>query len=378
MPLYHMAFAFLIVGSVWEHVQKRTPQKLFLCAYFILAAMLCLRFGQGQDYFSYASIYYSLPQNIVDAIQSDIHSEPGWKMLCILFRAMGVQFPVMVFALSAYISVTFFRFLKLYGGQRKFLILVMCYHTLYMSYFVSSMRQAVLIATFLGILLPWLQNRNYIKFCFGTFVLVTIHSVSVILLILPLICQVEMKFKHLVAFVSFGFLAGILLTAIDIASVLQKFLPIVYLGETQISVIAIAERIASFTVVTFCYYLYLDGMEPDPDDPLMIIYKIYALGVCLYGLLLWSALISSRTVYVLKTVEVILIGESIGKCKKSGVVVLIYCLLLSMVMYVKNVDSYLEQGQYQNATVASYPFVSVFNQKDILNYRQETHGYPFQ
>lgn len=379
MPLYHIVFVLLIAGAVWEHLQKRTPPKLYAFAYFVLSAMLCLRFGQGQDYFSYAAIYYSLPQNVLEAIQNqEIHSEPGWKILCLLFRSAGAQFPVLVFVVSVYIMALFLRFLKIYGGDRKFLILVLCYHTLFMSYFVSSLRQAIVLATFLGAMLPWLQSKKYIRYCIVTCLFAMLHSVSLVLLILPVVCLVRLKFKDLVVLVVLGLLLGILLTIVNIPLVLQKILPIVYLGTSEISVIAIAERILTFAVVTFCYYLYLDGREPDPEEPLMLVYKIYAIGIFLYGLMIWSALISSRTVYVMKTVEVILIGASMYKCKKVGVVVLTYCLLLSAVMYVKNIDSYLIQGNYQNATVVDYPYVSIFNQKDILNYRQETHGYPFQ
>lgn len=378
MPLYHVVFLLLIIGAVVEHIKKQTPKRFFVFVFLVLTALLCFRFGQGTDYFSYAAIYHELPPDPIAAVNSTVHSEAGWKVLCALFRAAGAEFPVFVFFLSVYMMAAFFRFLHLYGGERKLLILVLCFHTLYMSYFVSALRQAIMIATFLGFMLPWLLKRNYIRYYITAVALVFIHSVALVLLIVPIVKEINLKIRHLVAAVSIGLLAGSLLSLIDIGQILQAFLPIVYLGESDVSFFALVERIATFAVVTVCYYLYLDGTEPESDDPLLVIYRIYAAGILLYGMLMWSPLISSRTVYVLKIVEVVLFGACIGKCKRLGPVVLLYCVLLSSFMYVKNVDSYLEQADYQNASIISYPYVSVFNQADIRYYRKNTIGYPFK
>jgi len=48
------------------------------------------------------------------------------------------------------------------------------------------------------------------------------------------------------------------------------------------------------------------------------------------------------------------------------------------VLYVKNVDSYLEQGQYKNAGIVNYPYVTIFDEEEILNYREDTINYPFE
>lgn len=379
MSLYHIVFAVLAVGAVWEHIQKKTPRRLFAVSFLILTAMLCLRFGQGQDYFNYSQIFFALPANPLEAIRNqNIHSEPGWKVLCCLFKLAGLRFPALIFAVSAYMMAMFWRFLRLYGGERKMLALVLCYHTMYLTYFMSVLRQGIIIATLLGLLIPWLMKGKYIRYCIVVFLISTIHTVALLLLLLPIIKELNLKFKHMVAVAALGFLVGIVLSLMDVGLILRRIVDHVYLTESDVSIVALLERVATFSVVTLCYYIYLDGMEPDQKDFLHVIYKIYAVGVFLYGVLMWSALISSRTVYILKVIEIIMICACITRCKKTAGIVLCYGLLLSSVLYVKNIDSYLEQGQYQNATVVDYPYVSIFNQKDILNYRQDTHNYPFE
>ncbi len=379
MSVYHIVFIALVFGAVWEHIKGKTPGKYFLFMFFALAAMLCFRFGQGPDYFNYAHIYHSLPINPIEAIQNKgIHTEPGWKILCCLFKAMQSPFPVFIGVVSAYMIVMFYRFLRMYGGERKMLALVLCYHTMYMSYFSGALRQGVVIATLLGLLLPLAVKRKYISYCVAVLLLSTIHSVALLLLLLPMLQCVKLTFKQTVCLTAVGFLLGVLFTMIDIDLMLNKIRPHMYFADAQVSVFAIVERVFTFAIVTFCCYTYWEGLEPSAKDPVLALYKFYAIGLFLYGLLMWSALISSRTSYVLKVIEIVLICICIVKCKKSRTIVLCYCLVLSVFLYVKNIDSYLLQGQYQNTTVISYPYVSVFNQKDILNYRQDTIGYPFQ
>lgn len=378
MSLYLIVLLWLILCAVVEHIKGKTPRVLYVISFLVLAAMLCLRFGQGQDYFNYAGIYRWLADDFMEAINGPVHTEPGWKVLCFLFRKASISFPGFVFAVSVYIVVMFGRFLHKFVAERKLLALLICYHTLYLSYFMSMLRQAIVIATFLGLLLPWLLDRKYWRYLLVTAMLCSIHSVGLVLFLLPIVGMLCFKFKQLVCIAAMGFLLGTILSLCNIGQILKLVLNIDYLGETDISVIALAERIITFAVVTFCLYTYFGGVEPEPDDPMLTVYKVYALGAFLYGCLMWSALISSRTVYIFKTVEIVLICGTLAKCKRAKLLVLLYCILLTTVLYVKNIGSYLEQGQYRNATVLSYPYVSVFNQKDILNYRQDTVDYPFE
>jgi len=378
MSLYHIVFFGLLLAAVAEHYQKKTPKWLFAVAFAALTAMICLRFGQGTDYFSYASIYHSLPANPFAALDAKRHTEPGWKFLCAFCKMLGVPYPIFILILSLGMMLLFLRFLNRYCDDRKLLALVIFYHTLYLSYFMSILRQALVIAVFLGALLPWLQNRKYIWYYLITVLLMTIHSVSAILLLVPLLRLVNPKFKYVVAFVAGGFLLGGLFSVIDIGLILKNFIKIPYFSESEISPLALLERIITFAVVAFCCYLYFRGKEIGKQDWVYFIFKVYAVGICLYGVLMWSPLISSRTVYILKVLEILLICTCISKCRKISVVVLSYFLLLSSVLYVKNVDSYLEQGQYKNAGIVNYPYVTIFDEEEILNYREDTINYPFE
>ncbi len=379
MSVYHLVFFLLLAGAVAEHFRGKTPKFLFALSFLALAALLCLRFGQGSDYFSYASIYRSIGTNPIQAFFSSGHTEPGWKMLCSIFQALGAVFPVFIFFLSLYMMVMLLRFVNRFGGNRKCLMLVLCHHTLYMTYFMSGLRQAVVVVTFLAILLPWLLEGKYIRYFVGAALLISIHTVALALFLMPLIKGLRFNFRQLVALVAAGFMVGILLSVINVGLILRKLLKVYtyYLTGRNISIFAILERVASFAVVTLCLYVYMDGIEPKQNDPMLVVFKIYCLGLFIYGVLMWSQLISSRTIYVFKIVEVVLLCTCIDKCKKSRTLVFLFCIILSSVLYFKNIGSYLTQGGYKNASIINYPYVTVFNQTDILNYREDVVSYPF-
>lgn len=379
MSIYHIVFLALVAGAILEHIRKKTPKCLFFLMYLVLTAVLCLRFGQGKDYFSYASIFRYLPADPIAALDATNHSEPGWKFLNATFKMLGVSFPIFISILSLFMMVMFLRFLNRFCGQRKFLALVLSYHTLYMSYFMSTIRQGVLIAVLLGVLLQWMMERKLVRFYLVTLLLTTIHSIALLIALMPILRQIHLNIKQLICMVALGYLFGVALSVVNVGRILGLFMDSKYLMETEISLVAVMERLVTFAVVTFCYYLYREGMEPEAADPLHTIYKIYALGVCLYGVLMWSALISSRAVYILKVVEILMICVCVIKCKKSATLVLSYCLLLSGVLYVKNVGSYLDQADYlDHVNVYNYPYVTIFNRKDILNYRTDIISYPFE
>ena len=377
MSLYHIVFLLLLAGAVWEHYQSRTPKGLFWLAFLALTAMLCFRFGQGTDYFSYAAIYHTVPGNLQQSLTAPVHAEVGWRLLCGIFRTANAPFPVFIGVLSVYMMVLFLRFVFAYGGNRKFLALLLCYHTLYLTYFFSVLRQGVVAVTFIGLMLPWLLKRDYLKYYLCAAVLVTIHSAALVLVILPLFMGIQLKFKQLVALVLLGFFAGVALSAVDIGVFLSRYLSIHYLGESDVSIVAVLERIGTFAVVAFCYYIYLDGEEPNQRSNWFVLFKIYAISVCLYNILMWSALISSRTVYFFKLAEIVLLCNCIIGSKKSRTLIFSFCVALTALLYVKNIDSYLEQGAYRNASVVDYPYVSIFNQEEIMDYRSDLFGYPF-
>lgn len=374
MPLYHVAFLLLIFGVFIEYWQRKTPKVLLALCFAVLTAMLCLRFGQGTDYAAYRMIYYTMPANLTGTINYGYaKAEIGWRLITMLFRMADLKFEFFVFALSLLQMSLLWRFVKRFCRYR-ILALFLGYHTLYLTYLCSAMRQGTVLIIFLGILLPWLLEGKWVRYLIVVVLLTNIHSVATILLVPLVVLCIRLSVKHTVALVAVGFCVGILLAACDVGLLLSAIVPS-YAAETEISVVAVAERIASFVVVTYMYYLYCDGLEPDGNDPYYKLYKIYAFGILIYGLLMWSPLISSRTIYALKALEIPLITTCIVKCRKGKLICLVYLVLLCSVLYIKNIGSCITQAEYLDTSVWNYPYYSIWDQEEALASRAETSIY---
>lgn len=374
MSLYHIVFLLLIFGVVIEYWKRETPKGLYVVTFLVLTVMLCIRFGQGTDYAAYRMIYYTMPANLPGAMAyAYAKAEYGWRLITMVFRMANLPFEVFVFLLSAFQMLMLWRFINRYC-KYKLLALFLGYHTLYLTYIFSAMRQGTVIIVFLGLLLQWLLDGKYFRYCIAVYLLMNIHSVAMVLYIPAIVVAIRFSVEHIIALVAIGFSLGAVLSIFDVGYILSA-IGMSYAGESNISLIALLERIATFVLVTYMYYLYVDGQEPPQNDPFFKLYKIYAFGILIYGVLMWSPLISSRTIFALKALEIPLICTCITKCRKGKTLALLYCVLLCTVLYVKNIDSSISQGEYFNTSVWNYPYYTIWDKEEAIAGRAETSKY---
>ena len=373
MSLYHPVFLLLMAGAFWETWREKTPKWLLYDIFGVLTAMLCLRYGQGSDYFSYGHIYYELPQNLFAALAAkEIHGEWGWKLLCLLGRWAGMPFPAFVLVLSLGMMGLYWRFLSRFC-RRPLLALLLGWHTLYLTYFFGILRQGLVIAIFLGLLLECLPNRRYGVYGLGCLVCAGFHSSAVVLLLLPLL-QMPWKEKHLLLLCAAAWAGGLALATGVFHGLLARLLPGAvtnYLSAEPVSLGAIAERVVTFGMICLSWYR---GDRKNVQNRLL--FGVVAAGFAVYGGLLWMPLVASRTGYLLKAAEIALLGNLLhrkgwGKWFFWG-----FCLVLSGGMYLKNVSSYLTHAQYFPwVTVWNYPYVPLFRPETIREYLIPPYDY---
>ena len=106
--------------------------------------------------------------------------------------------------------------------------------------------------------------------------------------------------------------------------------------------------------------------------------QIYLYGAIIYAFLMWNALISSRFNIYFKAVELVLFTAALRSSGKLPFVdirtrdaVAAYLLTLSLVMYFKNINSYLVQGDYfENTNVFNYPYLHIFDMDAAETWRK--------
>lgn len=378
MSLYHPVFLLLLGGAAWECFRDRTPKWLLWTEFGLLTAMLCLRYGQGSDYFSYGHIYYELPTNLFAAFGAkEIHGEWGWKTLCLLGRWLNMPYPAFILVLSLGMMGLFWRFLNRFC-QKPLLALLLAWHTLYLTYFFSILRQGLAIAVFLGLLLGWLEERKNLRYFLGCMVCASLHSSALVLLILPLLRDLKWKTWHLLLLSGLAWAGGALLATGVLHGLLSRILPGAvanYLSEGTVSLGAIGERVATYGVILAAWF-YRCRREDPPGERERLLFATVTAGFALYGALLWMPLVASRTAFLLKTVEIALLGSLLPKNGWPRWAVFVFCAGLAGLMHVKNLGSYLDHAAYFDwVTVWNYPYVTVFRPERIRDFLVPPYDY---
>lgn len=364
MSLYIIVGFVLFICSLFEFLTKRTYKWLYSILFFGLTLMLCLRFGQGTDYFAYEYIYENVPETLdwskLSALTS-IHSEVGWKFLCALSKIIGCDFYTFV----AIIGVTTMLFLNSFIKKfcpLKISALFIAYPTLYLTYIFSGLRQALILCFFLGVLLDLYLKKKYIRFFVFVIIATSIHTVSFVLLILLIVPLKNIFIKYQDRIILISWIIGVFFTILGIR--INIFGRVVANEDASVSYIAVAERILTYVVIRVVYYSY-KRHTPERNELLDTAMYIFGLCMVLYGLFYSMPMFASRSCYFFKCIEIVLITTMLRYSKNSFPIanyLFIYVSLLALVMLFKNLNSYIVQGLYyeEYSSVWNFPYNNIF------------------
>ncbi len=354
-----MAFA------VYEYAKKTTQKRLYWIAFGALTLMLCLRYGQGTDYFGYNTNYILTSSfwDIRNLFESDIHGEIGWLILCSLCRTIKLPFEAFVVGISVFEMYCLHRFVSRYSPMQT-VTLLLFYPTLFLTYTMSTLRQGIVLLIFLGFMLQWLQENKIVPYLVMTGVCTLFHTSALIFLVLIAIQIFPLNTKRML---------WLLVASVATGIVCSKVLPMIssvfsYYASRGVSLVAIAERLLSTAVILFVMH---DTLEQKENTVPWLLMQIYLYGTLIYCLLMWNSLISSRFAVYFKSVEVVLFAIAIITEGKRARIAALYVLGLTVLMYMKNINSYIrEGGYYGDVNVWNYPYFSLLN-KDVIYHRFE-------
>lgn len=347
--------------------------KFFYVFALILMGMLCLRYGQGTDYHEYEIQYLNINSESNIWVNSLYHGELGWFVLVMIFKRLGFSFFEMIGVLSFVMMYSTIRAIKRYSPYR-ILSLILLYPTFYLTYYYSAIRQGLVLSIFLGFGIQWLIEKKYFKYFVLVALLSMIHTSAIVLLIIPfaLIIKDDKISKYIIVALLCMAIAGY--TGF-LNSIVSRFGFYKGYFTVSISYLAILLRIIFFYIVDKMYKATRDDTndEKQVED---VLYYIYAVGFVMYLMFAFSGTLSQRMTMPMKGVEIILIPMLAFKsfqcqenCLFSIPLLMLIVILALDVEFIKNINSYIEQGNYYDwINVFNYPYVSVFNKEDIFYY----------
>ena len=364
MSLYLIVMAMLVSFGVYEYRKGKTQKKLYAIAFFVLGMMLCFRYAQGSDYYGYYVNYLLTPKiwQVKKLISINIHGELGWRLLCSVCRSFGMPFEMVVFFISLFELYCIHRFVSRHCRLQTVALLLL-FPTIYLTYTYSALRQGAVLLFFLGFLIEWFYRGKMRHYLIGTLVCFTIHSSALVFLVLFALKFIVLDGKWALILMGLAAVGGICAQWLlpKISSVFATY------ANSSMSIVAIGERAVSAGIIL---YVFWDRLKDRKNRKLLdLMLQIYLYGTIIYAFLMWNALISSRFNIYFKSVELVLFTAALRKPGRLPYVnvrtkdaVAAYLLALSIVMYFKNINSYILQGDYfENTNVFNYPYLNIFD-----------------
>lgn len=372
MSLYLIVLAMLVSFAVYEYRKGKTQEKLYAIAFFVLGMMLCFRYGQGSDYYGYYVNYLLTPKiwEVKRLISINIHGELGWRLLCALCRSFAMPFDMVVFFISLFELYCIHRFVSRFCRLKTVALLLM-YPTIYLTYAYSALRQGAVLLFFLGFLLEWFYRGKMGRYLIGTLVCVTIHSSAVVFLVLFALKFIVLDGKWALILIVLAAVGGMAAQWLlpKISSVFATY------ADSSRSVMAIGERAVSLGIIL---YVFWDRLKDRKNRKILdMLLQVYLYGAIIYAFLMWNALISARFNIYFKSVELVLFTAALRRPGRLPYVnvrtrdaVAAYLLALNLVMYFKNINSYIAQGDYfENTNLFNYPWLNIFDMDAAESWR---------
>lgn len=384
--MYILIGLLLTVCAIIELGNKTAYRKnLYTMLAIVLTALLAFRYGQGSDYYGYYLQFNRVDASASLLVNSLYHGELGWYIILVVSKRLGISFELFIGIVSLIMMSSINRAIKKYSpyGITSLLLL---YPTFYLTYFFSAIRQGLVMSIFLGFGLELLLEKRNAKYYLLIIALCFIHKSAIVLLILPLCLHFEY-----IKWDKFCIIAVATGVFFSYSGILNRFATSLEIGayfRVSISIMAILLRTALFYII---YNIHTenktlrthDDYEAKIED---VFYFIYMIGFAIYLTFAFSGTLSQRLTMPLKSIEILLLPLLFhnlhSRIKETGtrfkflkigsikiVALAIVIMLMINVETVKNINSYIQQGNYYSwVNPINYPYSSIFDKDNIRNF----------
>lgn len=153
--------------------------------FYVVTFLGCIHYDYGNDYMSYYDLYKHITSfkfELHRIIEGYYFREPGWTLLCWLFKPIGGFF-TMVAALNIFQNWIIYKMFKRYVNPSwyTFSMFIYLFNTAYYLMSFTMMRQMLVAIVFFG-LWPMISQRKWVKSLLIIFLSSFIHSSAIILI----------------------------------------------------------------------------------------------------------------------------------------------------------------------------------------------------
>lgn len=372
--MFLIVFIVILLLACIEIYNKKINVKMFYLIYLVLTLMSILRKGQGSDYYNYQEIYREVSvyteQSVLPIL---LMKDPGFLLLNYVAQQCGVSYEWFSALCSFLIMLLLYPFFNKVC-HKSMIPLFFYYANFYLIYSYSALRQGLALGILLGCVYPLLKERKFIKCAAIIFLTSLIHQSFLVCLLFILVYRIHVD-KKIMFILLTPFILNLLFSInvmglIPMPGLFSRMDSYVQEGNSS-SMMAILVRL----IVLIPLFLVPNRVY-EQDENIRGVRNILACGFMVYSLFSFNDLISSRLAVYFRLFEglflsVLLYRASLKKIPKQ---LFIYFTCISMILFVKDINAFIEQGEYENCNVVTYPFLTVFDDDDTIMYYRKNLG----
>ena len=161
--MYIVVLILLIIAVISPKILRVNIDIVYRPLFILLTLLLCLRYGQGSDYFSYKYLYelssgsFKFDDYFKYLLIS--HGQILWQTLTFISNVLCLNYEYFVVLLSVFEMLLLSRFIEKFCYNNKCFALLLLYPTIYLTYLHSAYRQGLVVCIFLGIMLCLINNK---------------------------------------------------------------------------------------------------------------------------------------------------------------------------------------------------------------------------
>ena len=370
--MYYIILIFILYGCIKELVLNKRDILLFKVIYIFLFFLSIFRYGQGQDYFNYNDVYLQIESFTAHGLVGIfLFSDFGYAFLNYLAIIGGIPYIVFMAIITGIMMAMFYSFLKKQCNCSLYSLAVF-YFVIYMIYSLSITRQGLCLAFFLCYMYPLLKERKFKRYYSLMFIAATIHLSVLVVGLFPLLLRLNLNNVQLLIlyFLSVTLLLFNMniLSFIHIGFVQERIIP--YLTESSSNQI-----LAKCVRIILTFPLFFLGKYFMKNTEIKNCRNFFIFGFFVYSLLSFSELTSSRIWGYFLGFECIILSNISFSEKNISRIFIVYYLFISIILWFKDINATIDQGKYQNCTMFSYPYISLFEGENTLNYYRTHKGF---
>jgi hypothetical protein len=265
-------------------------------SFLLIFLFLALRYQFGNDYNSYLGIFEEINSyasfNLFD---KTIHVEPGWIVLCKLFKPLG--FFAMVAVLALLNCIIYYRFIKSYLPVQYYWLAVFIYlfDPGFMLTHASAMRQSLTIAIFI-FSIKYIFKKDAIRYILCIVIAWFFHSSALVLLPVYFLGLVNWKINKVTATIFFLLFLSLFVFSSSIMPYINQLVSVYF---DQYEFYQDPGSVGSglgilYVSITFLLILYFDRFQ---DKETSLLFKIGIISFIFIPLSLLIQLIGRMGMY---------------------------------------------------------------------------------